>query len=35
MRILSDITEAAIELASISLFLAVAIGWLAGAAGHF
>jgi hypothetical protein len=35
MRILSDIAEDAIELASISLFLAVTVGWLAGVAGQF
>jgi hypothetical protein len=34
MRILTDIAEGAIELVSIAAFLAVTIGWLAGAAGH-
>jgi hypothetical protein len=34
MRIFVGALEGVIELVSIAAFLAVAVGWLAGAAGH-
>jgi hypothetical protein len=35
MRVLAAIAESAFELVCLAAFLFVAVGWLAGAAGHF